>query len=210
MDDRCAHKNRARSRRPLQPAESCAPTWFETCVKPRRGHCRHPRLPACALMSHPLTSTQLRLLARADLGALSASTFRTQSELRWPEHLGWSLGTLKVGLPSPRRVAHVWRASWPTAAWRHDRPRARCLLDMGAARLAVNENKYGITAEHGSTPFAVSSPAAWASPLAQGNLKEFAVLVRAGLLRDVGEGRYVASDAGRRYGESVFLDRPSQ
>lgn len=39
-------------------------------------------------MSHPLTPNQFALLARVEAAALSASTLRTHSELRWLEHLG--------------------------------------------------------------------------------------------------------------------------
>ena len=39
-------------------------------------------------MSHPLTPNQLALLARADSAALTASTLRAYSEMRWLQHLG--------------------------------------------------------------------------------------------------------------------------
>jgi len=45
-----------------------------------------------------------------------------------------------------------------------------------------------------------------APTLESGDPKDFAVLTRAGLLRDCGGGRYAATEAGRRYGQSVFGD----
>lgn len=42
------------------------------------------------------------------------------------------------------------------------------------------------------------------APIEDGASKDFAVLTRAGLLRDCGGDRYVVTDAGRRYGDSVF------
>ncbi len=48
-----------------------------------------------------------------------------------------------------------------------------------------------------------------ASPLSEGDANDLAVLIRTGLVRDLGDGLCVATDAGRRYAKAQFGEPPA-